>query len=183
MVDDFILDVGIVQRHPDRIFRTSGCAPPATAARTVVDGLPLYDRYGIKDAIFETGSATRTFIAYFDREASDRSCYLVEILGRKVLVEARHAATMATETQGQKLAPIRDAEHEVIHSDFACYRHQALFNRPLKMFLRLLLGDGAAETAGNLQHTFSHEQAPDLRRMMLAVVSLSAAADIHDHTV
>ena len=100
MVDDFILDVGIVERHPDRIFRAPGYAPPATAARTVVDGLPLYDRYCIEDAILDTGSAAHTFITHFDREALDRSCYLVEILGRKVLVEARHAATMATKTQG-----------------------------------------------------------------------------------
>ena len=162
---------------------TPGCAPPATAARTVVDGLPLYDGYGIKDAIFETGSAPRTFIAYFDREAPDRSRYLVEILGRKVLVEARHTAAVATKTQGQEFAPIRDVEHEVVDSHLACYRHQALFNRLLKMFVCLFLGDQAAEPAAYIQHAFSHEQAADLRGVMLAVVSLSAAADIHDHAV
>jgi hypothetical protein len=140
MADDLVLNVRVIQRYTDRFFRTPGCTPPATPARTAVDGFPLCDRYGTKDAVVETGSATNTLIVHFDRKTLDRSYNLVEILGWKVLVEAGHTAAMATKTQGQQFATIRDIEHKVVNSYFSCCRHQALCNCVLKMILCLRFG-------------------------------------------
>src|SRR5450759_1421055 len=140
-----VKELRVLDRYLDGAGRTERRATTAGAAHLADSGFAPHDFDRPDVAVLRAFAATLTVIRDLDGDGVESGKDRIQVSRGGVPVEARDAATLAAEADGQQPRPVFYAEDEVVDPDLADDGHQPIGNRLPDVLLRLIHADLSAQ--------------------------------------